>query len=134
LTKYQIAKLPAEPSEKTFSYNGKQLFDKPDTARLKDEKVLNEAGKYLEQTKFGLVVVAAYAGMKGDSDTDRKLTEARAFVVRENLVKSFKVDDTRIKTIGLGKTETASEERKIDILVYPEMNARPAHPQASGIH
>jgi len=132
LTKYQIAKLPAEPSAKIFSYDGKQLFDKPDTARLKDEKVLKEVGKYLEQTKFGLVVVAAYAGMKGDSDTDRKLTEARAFVVREYLVKTFKLDDTRIKTIGLGKTDAASEDRKLDILVYPETNTPPAQRQASG--
>src|SRR5665213_135802 len=123
LTKYQIAKLPAEPSAKTFSYDGKQLFDKPDTAKLKDEKTLKEAGKYLEQTKFGLVVVAAYAGMKGDSDKDRKLTEARAFVVRKYLVKNFKVDDTHIKTIGLGKTDAANQEGKVDILVYPETNA-----------
>jgi outer membrane protein OmpA-like peptidoglycan-associated protein len=111
-----------------------QIFDKPDTAKLKNEKELNDVGKYLEQTRFGLVVVAAYAGMKGDSEKDRVLTEARALVVREYLVKNFKVDDTRIKTIGFGKTDTANEKRKIDILVYPEMNAPPAQRQASGSH
>src|SRR5258707_11001832 len=41
LTKYQIAKLPAGPSAKTFSYEEKQIFDKPDSAKLKNEKVLN---------------------------------------------------------------------------------------------
>jgi phospholipid/cholesterol/gamma-HCH transport system substrate-binding protein len=118
LTKHQIAKLPAGPSVKTFSYEEKQIFDKPDTAKLRNETVLNEAGKYLEQTKFGLVVVASSVGMKGDSEKDRVLTEARAMVVRDYLVKNFKLDDTRIKTIGLGKTDTANGKRKVDILVY----------------
>jgi outer membrane protein OmpA-like peptidoglycan-associated protein len=134
LTKYQIAKLPAEPSAKTFSYDGKQLFDKPDTARLKDEKTLKEAGKYLEQTKFGLVVIADYAGMKGDSDKERKLTEARSFVVREYLVKTFKLDDTRMKTIGLGKTDAVNEDGKLDILVYPETSTTPAPHHTSAAH
>jgi outer membrane protein OmpA-like peptidoglycan-associated protein len=134
LTKYQIAKLPAEPSAKTFTFEGKKLFDKPDTAKLKDEKVLKEVGNYLEQNKFGLVVVAAYAGMKGDSDKDRKLTEARAFVVREYLVKNFKLDDTRIKTIGLGKTDAVNEDRKLDILVYSDAIAPAVPGQASGAH
>jgi outer membrane protein OmpA-like peptidoglycan-associated protein len=119
LTKYQIAMLPAEPSVKSFSYQNTQIFDKPDTAKLKNYKVLNEAGKYLEQNKFGLVVVASSAGMKGDSEKDRVLTEARAMVVRDYLVKNFKLEDTLIKTIGLGKATTASEESKLDILVYP---------------
>ena len=135
LTKYQIAKLPAGTSVRTFSYEEKQIFDKPDTAKLKNEKVLNEAGKYLEQTKFGLVVVVASAGMKGDSEKDRVLTEARALVVRDYLVKNFKLDDTRIKTIGLGKAEVGNGERKVDILVYPVgMNAPPTQRQAAGSH
>ena len=132
LTKYQIAKLPAEPSAKTFSFDGKQLFDKPDTAKLKDEKALKEAGKYLEQTKFGLVVIAATGGLKGDSEKDRVLTEARALVVRDYLVKNFKVDDTRIKTLGLGKSATAGDERKLEILVYPETSAPAAQRQETG--
>jgi phospholipid/cholesterol/gamma-HCH transport system substrate-binding protein len=132
LTKYQAAKLPAGPAAKTFAYDGKQLFDKPDTAKLKNEKTLNEAGKYLEQNKFGVVVVAAYAGMKGDSDKDKVLTQARAFVVREYLVKNFKVDDTRIKTIGLGKTDAAAEDGRLEVLIYPETDA-PA-PAASPSH
>ena len=135
LTKYQIAKLPAGPSLKTFSYEEKQIFDKPDTAKLQNEKVLNEAGKYLEQTKFGLVVVVASAGMKGDSEKDRVLTEARAMVVRDYLVKNFKLDDTRIKTLGLGKTETGGGETKVDILVYPvEVNGPPAQRPAATSH
>jgi len=33
------------------------------------------------------------------------LTEARTFVIREYLTKNFKLEDTRIKTIGLGKAK-----------------------------
>ena len=80
------------------------------------------------------MVVAAYAGMKGDSDKDRKLAEARAFVVREYLVKNFKLDDTRIKTIGLGKADAANQDRKLDILVYSETTAVPAPRAASVAH
>jgi phospholipid/cholesterol/gamma-HCH transport system substrate-binding protein len=135
LTKYQIAKLPLGTSVKTFSYEEKEIFDKPDTAKLKNEKVLNEAGKYLEQTKFGLVVVVASAGMKGDSEKDRVLTEARALIVRDYLVKNFKLDDTRIKTMGFGKADTGDGERKVDILVYPvEMDTAPAQRRAAGSH
>ncbi len=65
------------------------------------------------------MVVAATAGMKGDSEKDRVLTEARALVVRDYLVKNFKLDDARIKTLGLGKAETGGGETKVDILVYP---------------
>jgi len=123
LTKYQIAKLPDGPTLKSFSFPGKQLFEKPDATKLKNGKVLNDVGKYLEQTKFGLVVILAKAGLKGDSEKDRILTQGRALVVRDYLVKNFKVDDTRIKTMGLGKTDAADDERKVDILVYPDANA-----------
>ena len=43
LTKYQIAKLPTGPALKSFDYEGKQLFDKPDSSQLKNSKALNEA-------------------------------------------------------------------------------------------
>jgi phospholipid/cholesterol/gamma-HCH transport system substrate-binding protein len=133
LTKYRIAKLPQGPPAKSFSYEGKQLFDKPDASKLKNEKALNEAGKYLEQSEYGLAVVTASMDMKGDSDKDRVLTDARALVVREYLVKNFKVDDTRIKTLGLGKTDTANEDGVLGILVYPEMKSPPTS-RASDSH
>jgi phospholipid/cholesterol/gamma-HCH transport system substrate-binding protein len=132
LTKYQIPALPAGSALKTFSFQDTQIFDKPDTAKLKNEKALNEAGKYLEQIKFGLVVVTASAGPKGDSEKDRVLTEARALVVRDFLVKNFKVDDTHIKTLGLGKAAGGNGEPRLEILVYPsEVNPPPAPPRAA---
>jgi phospholipid/cholesterol/gamma-HCH transport system substrate-binding protein len=119
LKKHEIAKLPAEPSQKTFTYDTKQIFDKPDAAKLKDHKTLNEAGQYLQGRKFGEVVITAAAGMKGDSDKDRVTTQAQAMVIRNYLVQNFRLDDTRIKTMGRGKTDDSGDDGKIEILVYP---------------
>ena len=89
-------------------YDAKDIFDKSDNAKLKNEKALDEAGKFLEQNKFRLAVVAASDEI-GDTDKDRVLTQARAKVVRDYLVQNFKFDDTRVKIIGLGKS---SEDRR----------------------
>jgi phospholipid/cholesterol/gamma-HCH transport system substrate-binding protein len=119
LTKHQISRLPAGTPLTTFDYDGRAIFDKPDTAKLKDKKALNQAGAYLQSNKFGLAVVVASAGMKGETDKDRVLTEARASAVRDFLAQNFRLDDTRIKTIGLGKTDGTGDEGKVEILVYP---------------
>jgi phospholipid/cholesterol/gamma-HCH transport system substrate-binding protein len=119
LTKHQITRLPPEQGAKKFEYDGKQLFDKPDTAKLKNEKTLNDAGALLQENKFGLAVVAASTGMKGDADKDKQLSEARAAVVRDYLTKNFKFDDTRLKTLGVGKDPEAGDNGRVEILIYP---------------
>ncbi len=124
--KHEISSLPRAQQIKTFSYDAKQIFDKPDTAKLKNQKVLNEAGKYLEQNKFGLAVIAAYTDKKGDSEKNRVLTEARTFVIRDYLAKTFRLDDARIKTIGLGEAKDEEAGSKVEILVYPAGTSAPA--------
>jgi phospholipid/cholesterol/gamma-HCH transport system substrate-binding protein len=119
LTKHQITRLPPEQGARKFEYDGRQLFDKPDTAKLKNEKTLNDAGAWLQENKFGLAVVATSTGMKGDADKDKQLSEARAAVVRDYLTKNFKFDDTRLKTLGVGKNPEAGDSGKVEILVYP---------------
>jgi phospholipid/cholesterol/gamma-HCH transport system substrate-binding protein len=119
LKKHEIAKLPAAAPEKSFTYDSKQVFDKPDAAKLKDQKGLKEVGQYLQTQKFGQVVITAATGMKGDSEKDRVTTQAQAMVVRNYLVQNFRLDDTRIKTMGRGKTDDGGENGKIEILVYP---------------
>lgn len=116
LKKDRISKLPSERSSKEFAYDAKDVFDKPDDAKLKNEKKFDDAGKFLEQNKFREAVIAASAAV-GDTDKDRVLTEARAKVVRDYLVQHFKFDDKRVKIIGLGKSKEA-ETNKIEILVY----------------
>ena len=55
----------------------------------------------LQNNRFGVAVVAAPIQIiKGDSQQDRLLTGARAMVVRDYLVKNFKLEDTRIKTLA----------------------------------
>jgi phospholipid/cholesterol/gamma-HCH transport system substrate-binding protein len=129
LKKHEIAKLPAAASEKTFSYDAKQVFDKPDAAKLRDKKTLNEAGQYLQAHKFGEVVITAAASMKGDSDKDRTTTQAQAMVIRNYLVQNFRLEDTRIKTMGLGKTADSGDDGKIEIRIYPTEVAASSSPK-----
>jgi hypothetical protein len=123
LTKYAVAKLPAEPASKTFSFDTGQIFDKPDSSKLKDKKVLNEVGQFLQGNKFGVVVVAARSGVTGDTDKAREQTDAQAMVVREYLADNFRFDDTRVKIIGLGKAQDESGSHKLEVLVYPAGSA-----------
>jgi outer membrane protein OmpA-like peptidoglycan-associated protein len=117
LKKNRISQLPSQPSDKEFAYDAKDIFDKSDNAKLKNEKEFDEAGKFLEQNKFRLAVIAASVEI-GDTDKDRVLTEARAKVARDYLVQHFKFDDTRVKIIGLGKSPKPDETNKVEILIY----------------
>jgi phospholipid/cholesterol/gamma-HCH transport system substrate-binding protein len=123
LTKNAVAKLPAEPASKTFSFDAGQVFDKPDTAKLKNKKSLDDAGNFLAHNKFGLAVVTARGGLTGDTDKIRQSTEAQAMAAREYLVDNFRIDDTRVKIAGLGKAQEESDSHKLEILVYPAGNA-----------
>jgi len=118
ITQHEIQQLPKEAPLKSFLFNPKNLFDKPDAARLKNEKSLDAAGQFLQSQKFGLAVIAAATGRTGDSDQDRVLSEGRSFVVRKYLVDKFQLDDTRVKTIGLGKTADSGPDGSIQILIY----------------
>ena len=127
LKQHEIARLPAAPPEKTYSFEAKRIFAKPESAKLKDKKAADEIGQYLQGRKFGQVVITAAAGMKGDTNKDLVTTEAQAMVIRNYLVQNFRLDDTRIKTMGLGKTPDAGDNGKIQVLVYPaDVNAASA--------
>jgi phospholipid/cholesterol/gamma-HCH transport system substrate-binding protein len=89
LKRNAISELPSAAPGNRFTYRGAKLFDKPDTAKIKNEKTLDDAGRYLEQKPYGLVVVASYADSKGDSQKQAELTQARAAVVRDYLVQHF---------------------------------------------
>jgi len=117
LTAHAINELPHQNYSNRFTYDAKRIFDKPDSAKLKNQKALADTGRYLEQNKFGLAVVVVRHEMKGDSDEARILTQARAMVIRDYLVENFKLDDTRLKTMGVGKSDQ-SDSNSVDILVY----------------
>jgi outer membrane protein OmpA-like peptidoglycan-associated protein len=118
----RVAALPQAGPIKTFTYTAKQLFDKRDSAKLKHEKTLNDAGKFLADNEFGVAVVVASTGQEGDAQQDQTLTEARAMVVRDYLVGNFGFDDTGLKTLGEGKqTDSTSDADwgSIKIVIFP---------------
>jgi phospholipid/cholesterol/gamma-HCH transport system substrate-binding protein len=122
LTTHEVAALPERPILRTFVYAARDIFDKPDTAKLRNEKSLDQVGGFLQEAPFGLAVVTAYTGLEGEKEKNLALTQARAMVIREYLTKRFRVDDTRIKTKGMGE-DARTDSRKasrVEILVYPE--------------
>lgn len=134
LTEHEVAGLPQGPFLKKFVYDGRKLFGSDVGTKLKQTRPLDEVGRTLEGQSFGLAVVVAQAGMKGDSDAVRVLTQARAMNVRDYLVQHFKMDDTRLKTMGLGKDEQGTDDGgSVAIVIYrPGVTVPPAGPAAPG--
>jgi phospholipid/cholesterol/gamma-HCH transport system substrate-binding protein len=138
LAKDAILHLPEGSPLKTFTYEPKRLFDKIDTAKLKNEGSLGTAGKFLAQNGFGVAVVVVYAGATGDAQKDLVLTQARAAVVREYLVGNFGFDDTQLKTLGMGKKVSADANVNADsgwgdveIVIYPDGTDVPSEQPAA---
>lgn len=126
-----IPSLPEASPLKTFTYDPKNLFDKIDTAELKNQGSLGTAGKFLAGNEFGIAVVVVYTGATGDAQKDLVLTQARAAVVRTYLVDNFGFDDTQLKTLGLGKklgdnADPGSGWGDLEIIVYPAGTTIPA--------
>jgi phospholipid/cholesterol/gamma-HCH transport system substrate-binding protein len=122
LAKNEIERLPQGAPIKEFTYSTKQLFDKQDSAKLKNQKSLNAGGEFLANNQFGFAVVVASTGMEGDTQKDLVLTQARAMVVREYLVENFGFDDNQLKTLGIGKGPDTNSDAgwgKLQILIYP---------------
>jgi|SRR5271156_6776537 len=122
VTQNEIEHLPQGTTIKEFTYSAKQLFDKQDSAKLKNQKSLNGGGEFLANNQFGFAVVVVSAGMEGDTQKDLVLTEARAMVVREYLVENFGFDDSQLKTLGMGKQTDANGDAgwgNVQIFIYP---------------
>jgi phospholipid/cholesterol/gamma-HCH transport system substrate-binding protein len=123
LAKNEIERLPQGTPTKEFTYSAQQLFDKQDSAKLKNQKSLNAGGEFLANNQFGFAVIVASAGMEGDTQKDLVLTEARAMVVREYLVENFGFDDSQLKTLGMGKQATDAKPDAgwgtVQIFIYP---------------
>jgi outer membrane protein OmpA-like peptidoglycan-associated protein len=122
LAKNEIERLPQGTAIKEFTYSAQQLFDKQDSAKLKNQKSLNAGGEFLANNQFGFAVIVASAGMEGDTQKDLVLTEARAMVVREYLVENFGFDDSQLKTLGMGKQTESKPDGgwgAVQIFIYP---------------
>ncbi|MGA2100542.1 MAG: MlaD family protein [Candidatus Sulfotelmatobacter sp.] len=132
LAKNEIEKLPEGAPTKEFTYSAKQLFDKQDSAKLKNQKSLNPGGEFLANNQFGFAVVVVSVGMEGDAQKDLVLTQARAMVVRQYLVENFGFDDSQLRTLGMGKQAEANADvgwGRVQIFVYPAGTEIPATKQ-----
>jgi hypothetical protein len=56
LVKNEIPELPGTAPLKTFTFDSKQLFDKLDTAKPKNQKSLRAAGEFLADTESGVAL------------------------------------------------------------------------------
>jgi outer membrane protein OmpA-like peptidoglycan-associated protein len=66
-------------------------------------------------------VVVARNGTKGDADEVLVLTQARAMTVRDYLVEHFRMDDTRLKTKGVGKDASVPDNGdRVEVLISPK--------------
>jgi phospholipid/cholesterol/gamma-HCH transport system substrate-binding protein len=142
LTQHEVAELPAGTYQKKFAYDAGKMFADVDSAKLKNDKPLREVGRALEEHPFGMAVVIASGGMKGDTGELQTLTRVRAMVVRDYLVKNYRMDDTRVKTRAVAKAQGVSDTGTVDILVYPpgstvrvgaEREARSSHPSVTSV-
>jgi phospholipid/cholesterol/gamma-HCH transport system substrate-binding protein len=129
LGKDAIESVPQVPTVQDFTLQAKDLFDKQDTAKLKGQKALNSAGQYLAANDFGVAVIEVSTGKTGSADADKTLAEGRALVLREYIVQHFGFDDSKLKTIALGKqaNETSKDDwGLVKILIYPPGTPMPA--------
>lgn len=128
LVKNEIPGLPQTAPLKTFTFDSKELFDKADTAKPKNQKSLRAAGQFLADTEFGVAVVAVSTGLTGEAQKDVVLAQARAMVVRDYLVNNFSFDDAQLKTMGLGKSKgrgPVSNWGTVEIIIYPAETEAP---------
>ena len=133
LVKNEIPQLPQTTPQKTFTFNSKELFDKLDTAKPKNQKSLRAAGQFLADTEFGVAVVVVSTGATGDAQKDLVLAQARAMVVRDYLVGNFSFDDAQLKTLGLGKGKSTGPDSgwgTVEIIIYPADTEAPTQTSA----
>jgi phospholipid/cholesterol/gamma-HCH transport system substrate-binding protein len=133
LAKNEISQLPGTAPLKTFTFESRQLFDRVDTAKPKNQKSLRAAGQFLADTEFGVAVVVVSTGVTGDTQKDLVLSQARAMVVRDYLVGNFGFDDTQLKTLGIGKRMDATADPgwgAVEIIVYPVGTGIPSDERA----
>ena len=83
---------------------GKSTIDAAQYASI--EMVAN----YMKNHKDAKVKVQGYASPEGNAELNQKLSEKRAEVVKNALVKKYKIAADRITTEGLGATDKLSSE------------------------
>ena len=83
---------------------GSATIDKAQYASI--EMVAN----YMKNHKDAKVKIQGYASPEGAKEFNQKLSEKRAAIVKDALVKKYKIAADRIETEGLGATDKLSAE------------------------
>ena len=113
---------------KQFTFDGNELFDKPETAKLRKGKILNKAGSFLEKAPFDLAVVVARSGLDGPKSKDLTVPRARAMVVRRYLTDKFKLQPSQIRTLAVADSQQVPTGRGgIAVMVYAGAYAGDQH-------
>jgi hypothetical protein len=133
----EITRLPSGTAVKTFTYSSQAIFDGHESAKLKNQKSLDDVGRFLAQNPFGIAVIVVSDGMKGDTQKELVLTQAEAMVIREYLVANFGFDDSQLKTLGIGKQTGVGAEASggtLQVLIFPPGTKIPPNmPSPAGI-
>jgi phospholipid/cholesterol/gamma-HCH transport system substrate-binding protein len=116
LAENEVTRLPQGTPVRVFRLDPKKSFDER-SAKIRNEKALKEIGQYLEGNSFGSAVIVVAGGPTGDKDEVQELTRARGMVLRDYLVDHFKIDDTKVKKMGVGKAN-GPEEGSVEVRVY----------------
>jgi phospholipid/cholesterol/gamma-HCH transport system substrate-binding protein len=121
LTGHALARLPARAPARKFTFDGKDLFEEPDSAKLRQQVPLDGVGAFLEGAPFGLAVIEVRGGAKGAKQDVLKLAQGRAVSVRQYLVQKYRIDDARVKTLALPASDQAMADSTgvITVVVYP---------------
>jgi phospholipid/cholesterol/gamma-HCH transport system substrate-binding protein len=122
LTKYAVAKLPAQNPAKRFDFSGQELFGKQNSVKLAKDAELNQAGSFLSSNNFGVAVVVVHTDSQGSKDNNVALSEVRANAVRKYIAQKFKIDEGKLRTMGLSQSPQSGQANDVSILVYPSAN------------
>ena len=83
---------------------GKTVIDKPQVANVE------LIAKYMQNNPDAKIKISGYASPEGPAALNQKLSEQRAEVVKNMLVKKYKIAADRLTTEGLGTTDKLFDE------------------------
>ena len=104
-TAEQIAKAP---TLKAFKVTAKFASG---SANLSDEAKgqLKEAGEFLQNNKYKMVFVEGHTDSSGKDEFNQMLSQRRAQMVKAYLVRTYKLDGSKVKAEGLGETKPVAD-------------------------
>ena len=102
--KAKLAACEARPVQVVEFRQGKSVIDAAQYASIE------MVAKYMKNHKDAKVKVLGYASPEGNAELNQKLSEKRAEVVKNALIKKYKIAADRITCEGLGATDKLSSE------------------------